>query len=155
MSAVKSISTSLPKYCDSNKSFLRLSPPIRFFEIGESGGINPRRFFPCIDRLSQHRLSGLGIYWPHKNAMRLYRVIDVWKRSGENSAIRYRCFEFLNSKRYCVQSADFYRLPLNQKQVSNLDAQFVELFVRQDPSARNAEYPTLEEAIAAHDRYFL
>ena len=87
--------------------------------------------------------------------MKLYRVIDVWKRSGENSAIRYRCFESLTSKRYCVQSADFYRLPLDQKQVSSLDAQFVELFVEQDPSARNAEYPTLEEAIAAHDKEFL
>jgi hypothetical protein len=87
--------------------------------------------------------------------MNLYRVIDVWKKLDGTSAIRYRCFKSLNSKRYCVQSADFYRLPLDQKQVSSLDAQLVELFVEQEPSSRSAEYPTLEEAIAAHDKDFL
>jgi hypothetical protein len=87
--------------------------------------------------------------------MNCYRVIDVWKRLDGTSAIRYRCFESLNSKRFCVQSADFYRLPLDQKQVSSLDNQFVELLVEQEPSSRCAEFPTLEEAIAAHDKDFL
>lgn len=87
--------------------------------------------------------------------MNSYRVIDVWQRLDGSTAIRYRCFESLQSNRYCVQSADFYRLPLADKQISNLDAQFLELFIEQEPSSRSSEYPTLAEAIAAHNKDFL
>jgi hypothetical protein len=87
--------------------------------------------------------------------MNLYRTIDVWKKVDRNTAIRYRCFESFQTKRYCVQSADFYRLPLDAKQAANLDSQFVQLFIEQEPSNRTAEYVTLEEAIAAHDKDFL
>jgi hypothetical protein len=87
--------------------------------------------------------------------MNLYKVIDVWKKLDKTSAVRYRCFECLNSKKYCVQSTDFYRLPFDQKLVSNLDAQFLELFTEQELSSRNPEYSSLEEAISAHDREFI
>jgi hypothetical protein len=87
--------------------------------------------------------------------MNLYRAIDVWKKVDRSTAVRYRCFESVQSKLYCVQSADFYRLPVNEKQVSHLDSQFVELFLEQDPSNRAGEYGTLEEAIAAHEKDFL
>ena len=86
--------------------------------------------------------------------MNLYRAIDVWKRVDGSTAVRYRCLESLQSKMYCVQSADFYRLPLADKQISNLDAQFLELLIEQEPSTRGGEYPTLDEAITAHDRDF-
>jgi hypothetical protein len=87
--------------------------------------------------------------------MNLYRTIDVWKRVDRTTALRYRCFQSLQSKKYCVQSADFFRLPLDAKQVSSLDSQFVQLFIEQEPSNRTAEYLTLEDAIAAHDKDFL
>jgi hypothetical protein len=86
--------------------------------------------------------------------MKLFRAIDVWKRVGDGTAVRYRCFESLSSKRYSVQSADFYRLPLEANQMANLTSQFVELFLEQEPSSRSAEYPSLEEAISAHDAQF-
>jgi len=54
-----------------------------------------------------------------------------------------------------VQSADFYRLPLDTKQLANLDSQFMQLFLEQAPSNRTTEHQTLEEAIAAHDKDFL
>ena len=87
--------------------------------------------------------------------MNHYRAIDVWKRLDGTSAVRYRCFECLQSKRFCVQTADFYRLPTDGKQVSFVNSQFVELFIEQEPSSRSPEYPTLEEAIAAHEESFL
>jgi hypothetical protein len=86
--------------------------------------------------------------------MKLYRAIDVWKRADEETAVRYRCFESLLSKRFCVQSANFYRLPPNEQQIADLSRQFVELFIEQEPSSRSGEHSTLEEAIAAHDRAF-
>ncbi len=73
---------------------------------------------------------------------------------NETTAVRYRCFESLNSKRFCVQSADFYRLPFDEQQAANLRRQFVELFLEQEPDNRGGEHPTLEEAIAAHDKTF-
>jgi hypothetical protein len=90
-----------------------------------------------------------------KNKMKLYRAIDVWKRMNERTTIRYRCFESLQSKQFCVQSADFYRLPLSEQMIANLARQFVELFIEQEPSDRGGEHRTLEEAIATHDRAFL
>ena len=84
--------------------------------------------------------------------MKLYKPIDVWKRVDENEAVRYRCFESLKSKRFSVQSADFYRLPFKEQQNVNLDRQFVELFLEADPAKRGGEHATLEEAIAAHDK---
>lgn len=87
--------------------------------------------------------------------MNLYKAIDVWKRLDDSTAVRFRCFESLRSGRFCVQSADFYRLPLHAAHVANLDRQFVELFVEQEPSNRNAEFTTLEEAILMHDKEFL
>jgi hypothetical protein len=87
--------------------------------------------------------------------MNHYRAIDVWKRLDATSAVRYRYFESLQSKRFCVQSADFYRLPLDGKQVSFVDSQFVELFIEQEPSSRSPEYSTLEEALAQNDEGFL
>jgi hypothetical protein len=86
--------------------------------------------------------------------MKLYKPIDVWKRVDENNAVRYRCFESLESKLFSVQSADFYRLPSNDQQNVNLVRQFVELFLQEDPAKRGGEHGTIEEAIAAHDKAF-
>jgi hypothetical protein len=86
--------------------------------------------------------------------MNLYKAIDVWKRVNKTTAIRYRCFESLNSGHFCVQSADFYRIPLDADQVRSLSSQFVELLVEQDPVERSGEYATVAEAIAAHDEEF-
>jgi hypothetical protein len=85
----------------------------------------------------------------------LYQAIDVWKRLEGTTAVRYRRFECPQSKRFSVQSADFYRLPLDGKQVSLVDSQFVELFIAQEPSKRSTENSRLEETIAAHDQSFL
>jgi hypothetical protein len=95
------------------------------------------------------------MYWADETMMNHYRAIDVWKRLDGTSAVRYRCLECLQSKRFCVQSADVYRLPLDGKLASFVDSQFVELFIEQEPSSRSREYSTLEEAIAAHEESFL
>lgn len=86
--------------------------------------------------------------------MNLYKAIDVWKRVNRDTVIRYRCFESLNSGRFSVQTADFYRIPLDADQVKNLGSQFVELLVEQDPIERSGEHATVAEAIAAHDEHF-
>lgn len=82
--------------------------------------------------------------------MKLYRSIDVWRRMPNGQLARYRCFELLSQGRYCVQSLDF----VSSEQQALLDRQFVELLSETAPDERAASYPTLEEAIAAHDREF-
>ena len=83
----------------------------------------------------------------------LYRSIDVWKRYAGH-AVRYRCFEILPIKKYCVQSADFYRLN-DAGRNDNLDRQFIELFLGQAPEERSDVFDSLEEAIEWHDREFV
>jgi len=83
--------------------------------------------------------------------MTLYKTIDVWVRKDNRTVVRYRCFESLDSGRFSVQSADFYR---DGKPSANLDNQFVELFTEQDPSKRSGEHASLKAAIDAHNREF-
>lgn len=86
--------------------------------------------------------------------MILYKAIDVWRRISEKELVRYRCFKDLATSQYSVQSADFYRLPLDLTQVTNLEKQCFELLAEQDPAERAGWFTTLEEAIAHHDREF-
>lgn len=84
----------------------------------------------------------------------LYEELTVWKRINEKEAIRYRCLLNIETKKFSVQSADFYRLPLTQKQILEFQVQFVELICECDPGERSGSFDTLAGAVAAHDRDF-
>jgi hypothetical protein len=84
----------------------------------------------------------------------MFKAIDIWKKLDDTAAIRYRCFERLGDRQFCVQSADYYYLPLRQDQIKALDQQFIELFIEDSPDQRSSLYPTLEEAIAEYDLEF-
>jgi hypothetical protein len=84
----------------------------------------------------------------------MFKAIDVWKRVDERTAVRYRCYQSLETLRYSVQSADFYRLPLDETQATGLCSQSIELFIEQAPDQRSSAFDTIEQAIAAHDRSF-
>jgi hypothetical protein len=86
--------------------------------------------------------------------MSLYIEVKVWKRVSDSSAIRYACFHDVTSHRYVVQSADFFRLPLQKQQVEDFDKQFAELFIGNPLTERSDWFDSLEAAIAAHDRDF-
>lgn len=79
--------------------------------------------------------------------MKLFRSIDVWKRLSDNCMVRYRCFQILPDGGYCVQSEDYYYLPLESKQIQSLDENFLQLLIEYDPDQRRTTYSTLEEAI--------
>jgi hypothetical protein len=84
----------------------------------------------------------------------LYRSVDVWKRISKARVVRYRCFEDLSSGRFSVQSADFYKIPLDAKEVADSDKQYLELLAEQSPEERAGSFDSLEEAIEAHDKDF-
>jgi hypothetical protein len=84
----------------------------------------------------------------------MFKVIDVWRRVDEHTAVHYRCYQSLTTGRYSVQSADFYRLPVDETQAAALYRQSVELFIEQAPDERSADFDTIEQAIAAHDGSF-
>ncbi len=84
----------------------------------------------------------------------MLKAIDVWKRLPDGHVVRYRCFEILGGGGYCVQSADFFTLPIDDAQLKFFEKQFLELLIEEDPTERSAIYPTLEQAIEAHDRDF-
>jgi hypothetical protein len=89
-----------------------------------------------------------------KGQPRLYIEVNVWKRIDENALVRYRCFRILPDNKYVVQSADFYNLPLDDKQISYLSKQFIQLLCEEEPAVRSDVFDSLEEAIAAHDLDF-
>jgi hypothetical protein len=84
----------------------------------------------------------------------MFKAIDIWKRLDDMVAIRYRCFQHLADGQFCVQSADYYHLPLHDDQVRSLDKQFLELLIEESPDRRSVLYPTLEEAIAMYELEF-
>lgn len=84
----------------------------------------------------------------------MFKAIDIWKRLDDTKAMCYRCFQRLTDGQFCVQSADYYHLPLHEEQVRMLDRQFLELFIEETPDQRSSLYPTLEEAIAKYDLEF-
>jgi hypothetical protein len=84
----------------------------------------------------------------------LFKTIDVLKRISDSEAVRYRCFQSLDTGKYSVQSADFYRLPRNPDESAQLERQHIELFIEQAPDERSGSYETLEAAIQAHEVEF-
>jgi hypothetical protein len=83
----------------------------------------------------------------------MYRAIDVWKKN-DGGLIRYRCFQILESGKYCVQSADFYYLPIEGEQLKQNEQQFFELLMEFPPDERGGAFDSLEEAIRAPDKEF-
>jgi hypothetical protein len=86
---------------------------------------------------------------------RLYAEVRVWKRHDKTTAILYRCFQDLVERKFAVQSADYFRLPIDQRQIRNSERQFFELFIEIAPRERCGWFDSVEEAIAAHDLEFL
>lgn len=86
---------------------------------------------------------------------KLYKSIDVWKVHEDNILIRYRCFEMLGEKKFCVQSADFFRLPIAEEQIHQLEKQAMELFLETLPDERSETFTSLEEAIEMHESDFV
>jgi hypothetical protein len=84
----------------------------------------------------------------------MYKAIDIWKRIDEDQGVRYRCFQRLNDGFYCVQSADFYSLPLDEDQIRYLDKKFLEFLIEEDPDQRVEMHETLEKAILIHEKDF-
>jgi hypothetical protein len=84
----------------------------------------------------------------------LYRSLDVWKRVSTDCIVRYRCVENLSSGLFSVQSKDFYRVPLDPRQIAFLEKQYLELLVEQASDERSGAFETLEVAISAHDEAF-
>jgi hypothetical protein len=61
----------------------------------------------------------------------------------------------MTTGKFCVQSADFYNLPIQNERLVQLDKQFLELMIEESPIVRSGAFDSVEEAIAHHDSEFL
>ena len=84
----------------------------------------------------------------------MYRSIPIWRRLSEDKAVRYSCFEDLETGEFCVQSADFFALPIEANMLAYADVQFVELFIEEDPRERCEWFVSIEDAILGHIKKF-
>jgi hypothetical protein len=85
----------------------------------------------------------------------MYRSFDVWVYEQEGVVARYRCFEILQTGKFCVQSKDIYREPVKSSLTSQLDLQFLELLTEERPDVRSGTFDSIAAAIRAHDESFL
>lgn len=79
----------------------------------------------------------------------LYTEMKIWKRISEREAVRYAILHEPASNGYYLQSADFFRLPLDEAQMRAHDRQFVELFIETPIAERSQRFDSIEAAIAA------
>jgi len=95
--------------------------------------------------------------------MELYRSFDIWKRTGSNSVVRYRCFEDLATGRFIVQNSDHFHArkeigiaayEIHLKELLGLEAQYVALLIEEAPTTRSGSFATIDEAILDHDKAF-
>ena len=84
----------------------------------------------------------------------MYRAFDVWMRSGSHLLMRYRCFEDLETGLFCVLSVNFYKSPVTDDRVLELETQYLELLLEESPFKRSGAFATLEEAILDHTETF-
>jgi hypothetical protein len=84
----------------------------------------------------------------------LYQELWIWKKKDEQTAVRYVCLMNIATRKYSVQTVDFYHLPVTDAQRAHFRAQFVELFCEADPGERSGGFDSLEDAIAAHHAQF-
>jgi len=85
---------------------------------------------------------------------KFYRKIEIWKQCDHDNMVRFICFEILNEKRFCVQSSDYFYLPIDNDQIANSNKQQVELFMDAAPEERSELYDSLVDAITAHELEF-
>ncbi|HEX4304183.1 MAG TPA: hypothetical protein VHZ78_15405 [Rhizomicrobium sp.] len=84
----------------------------------------------------------------------LFRQFFVWKWLSEREALRYCCFENLETGRFCVQNVDFIHLPPNETSLRQQERMIAELFIETSPLERAQWFDTVIAAIAAHDSDF-
>lgn len=86
--------------------------------------------------------------------MNIFQEVLIWRSIDNKSAVRYFCFYSLSTEKYCVQSADFFNLPIDIKQVQQFEKQSIELFIESSPLDRCEWFYSLAEAIKDHDEAF-
>jgi len=82
----------------------------------------------------------------------LYRYIPIWRRV-RSGAVLYRVFEVIGIG-FTVQSKDFFYADAPVGAGEPLEAQFLELFMEQDPDHRLGISPSIEAAVLAFDQCF-
>lgn len=86
--------------------------------------------------------------------MNLFKEILVWKPINNKMAVRYFCFCNLENNTYCVQSADYFHLPMDEEHIKQSKKQAIELLLELPPNERCDWFDSLEQAVADHDNSF-
>jgi hypothetical protein len=84
----------------------------------------------------------------------MFEKLEIWKRCDQDVAVRFQCLRRTKDNAYAVQNADFIRLESYELGLRASDIMFIELFLDDDPESRCQWFPSLEEAISAHEADF-
>ena len=89
----------------------------------------------------------------------LFRSTIVWRRVGDERSVLYQCIERLDTGAFSVLVATSLKVPVDAPVAGQLASTFIEqFFVMTDDQISDDEklkwFPTVGDAIAAHDREF-
>jgi hypothetical protein len=85
--------------------------------------------------------------------MDLFRQIHVWRRLDHKRAVRFSCIEHMSEHKFCVQTADFFTIPIKNEHLVYFDRLFPERFIEVEWEERKW-FDSVEAAIAAHEIEF-
>lgn len=86
--------------------------------------------------------------------MTLYREHRVYRHRGNDAAL-YVCFEDLASGQFAVQQVEFFSEDDDlAKRTTEIGRQTLEIFAETSPRDRCGWFPSIQQAIDAHDRDF-
>jgi len=85
--------------------------------------------------------------------MKLFRQISIWRRLDHRKAVRFNCLEDVGTKKFAVQSADFFTLPIKGENISYFEKLFPERFIEVEWELRKW-FDSVEEAVADHENEF-
>ena len=79
----------------------------------------------------------------------LYKQIFVWTRVNKTLALRFACFENLETHKFHVKSCDYLQLPVNDETLRTQTYYLLDFFIEFGLAERKDWHSSLEEAIDA------
>lgn len=85
---------------------------------------------------------------------RLFREIIIWKEIDDDTVSRYRCFHVLPDNKYFIKGQDFFRYPLDEKQLKDTEFYSIDLLFQGGLNMEEEFCDSLEEGIEKFEKDF-
>jgi hypothetical protein len=85
---------------------------------------------------------------------KLYRQINVWKEIDDNTVCCYQLFERLSDNKFFCKKRDYFRYPLDEKQIRALEFYAIDSLFQGGLSMKIKKFDSIKEAIEQFEKDF-